>query len=81
MPVLHVGNIPDELYRRLQCRAARAQRSLDAEVIAILDRALDQEADEVAEIFERLAQLRARQPLPQPGEPTSLDLLHEGRAR
>jgi plasmid stability protein len=37
MPVLHVRNVPDELYARLQHRAETQRRSLSAEVITLLE--------------------------------------------
>lgn len=40
MPILHVRNVPDELYAQLQRRAETQHRSLSAEVITLLDWAL-----------------------------------------
>jgi plasmid stability protein len=37
MAILHVRNVPDDLYERLKKRAAAERRSLSAEVIALLD--------------------------------------------
>jgi plasmid stability protein len=43
MSVLHVRNVPDALYERLRRRAEAQRRSLSAEVITLLTRALDEE--------------------------------------
>jgi plasmid stability protein len=40
MPILHVRNVPDELYSRLKQQAQAKNRSISAEVILLLDRAL-----------------------------------------
>jgi plasmid stability protein len=40
MAILHVRNVPDDLYERLKERAATEHRSLSAEVIALLEREL-----------------------------------------
>lgn len=43
MPTLHVRSVPDELYQRLQGLAQEQSRSLSAQVVALLSRAVDQE--------------------------------------
>lgn len=40
MPILHVRNVPDELYNRIKTQAQAQNRSMSAEVIMLLDRAL-----------------------------------------
>jgi plasmid stability protein len=40
MPVLHVRNVPDDLYSSLQRRAKAQRRPLSAEVIALLEWAI-----------------------------------------
>ena len=42
MPILHVRNVPEELYDRLQRRAQEQRRSLSAEVITLLSQAVEQ---------------------------------------
>lgn len=37
MATLHVKNLPDRLYRKLQARAKRQHRSVAQEVVTILD--------------------------------------------
>jgi len=43
MATLHVRNIPDELYAQIQSFAAERNRSLSAEVVELLQNALEQE--------------------------------------
>lgn len=60
MAILHIRNVPDELYERLRRRAAAQHRSLSAEVIELLEsgvRAMPTR-DEVDELFERARVLR-----------------------
>lgn len=42
MAILHVRNVPEELHKRLRQRAEGESRSLSAEVITLLQYALDQ---------------------------------------
>ncbi|HHH40577.1 MAG TPA: hypothetical protein ENK56_01070 [Chloroflexi bacterium] len=42
MTILHVQNVPEELYARLKRRAQAQRRSLSAEVIALLEWALEE---------------------------------------
>jgi plasmid stability protein len=60
MAKLTIRNIPEGVMRRLEARAAQHRRSLNAEVIHLLDsttRAIDVE--------EELARSRARRPIPE----------------
>jgi plasmid stability protein len=79
MPVLHVRNVPDELYAELQRRADAQRRSLSAEVIVLLDWALDQ----VERTPATLASIRSRRSYDPAaaGAPDSTTLLREDRAR
>ena len=80
MPVLHVRNVPDELYASLQHRAETQRRSLSAEVITLLDWAI-KEAERSSEIS--LASIRRRrffEPLAV-GAPDSTTLLRQDRDR
>ncbi len=61
MANLTIKNIPDAVVRRLKARATQHRRSLNAEVIHVLDSTtrttpIDVEAE--------LAQIRARRPIP-----------------
>ena len=50
MAILHVRNVPDELYERIRHKAQAQNRSISAEVIVLLQRALaetDRSQDEV----------------------------------
>jgi plasmid stability protein len=79
MPILHVRNVPDELYAALQRRAETQRRSLSAEVITLLDWALDQ----VERAPTTLASIRSRRfyDPAAAGAPDSTALLREDRAR
>jgi plasmid stability protein len=78
--ILHVRNVPEELYARLQRRAESQRRSLSAEVITLLDWAIteiDRSSDDA------LASIRSRR-FYEPaavGAPDSTVLLREDRDR
>jgi plasmid stability protein len=81
MPTLHVRNVPDELYDRIRRRARAQNRSISAEVIALLDRALAEAGWSQGDVL--LAGIRRRRTF-QPteaGAPGSAALLREDRAR
>jgi plasmid stability protein len=80
MNLLHVRNVPDRLYTRLQAIAAKESRSLSAEVISLLDRAV-RDATSRRKVGRVLADIRRRRYHPPPGAPRSLSLLREDRAR
>ncbi len=44
MPGLSIRNLPDELHTRLKERARRARRSLNAEVLCLLEEAVARDA-------------------------------------
>jgi plasmid stability protein len=79
MAILHIRNVPDDLYERLRLRAAAHHRSLSAEVIEILE-AEAGSADRVArtrEVLDRLEAFRATlAPVP---KGYAADLVREGR--
>jgi plasmid stability protein len=81
MPVLHVEEVPAELYDRLQRRAAARNRELTTEVLDLLERALATEEEARAAHAAALAELRAERWLPPPGTPDSIALLREDRDR
>ena len=78
MPILHVHNVPDDLYARLQRRARAHRRSLSAEIIALLQWALD-EAECTSET--PLASIRRRRffNTGAAGAPDSTTLLRQAR--
>ena len=78
MPTLNVHNVPDDLYARLQRRAQAHRRSLGAEVIVLLQVALD-EAERTSETL--LASIRRRRFFDPAaaGAPDSTALLRQAR--
>jgi plasmid stability protein len=80
MQTLHVRSVPEELYDRLRALAQAKQRSLSAQVILLLDKALEEEAkhQEQAQV---LAELRRRRFTPPPSAPDSVEMLREDRQR
>jgi cytochrome c5 len=62
MPILHVRNVPDELYERIRTRAATHRRSITAETIALLEAGLSAAPaiGEYDDWFERARQFRER---------------------
>jgi plasmid stability protein len=80
MPTLHVRSVPDKLYVRLQNLARARQRSLSAQVIALLDSALEDETARARQV-RTLARIRRRRFAPPPGAPDSVTLLREDRRR
>ncbi|MCX6377331.1 MAG: hypothetical protein NTU88_15070 [Armatimonadetes bacterium] len=79
MPTLYVRDCPDDLHRKLRARAARERRSLGAEVIVLLEEALEHEAirERRSQALENIA--RRRRSMPKSSD--SLDLLREDRNR
>ena len=79
MSVLHVRNVPEELYERIRRQAQAQNRSISAEVITLLERALAGSPQSQAELLEGIRRRGRYQPAP--GTPESLHLLHEDRRR
>jgi plasmid stability protein len=77
VPALHVRNVPPEVYEALRARASREGRSMNAEVIAILRRALASRRDP-DDLIADLRRFRERVQLP-PDAPTPEDLIREDR--
>lgn len=80
MPILHVRNVPDELYERLKEQAQARNRSISAEVIMLLDRALTDSGRSQAELLDGIRRRRFFRPA-QTGAPDSDTLLRQDRAR
>jgi plasmid stability protein len=80
MSILHVRNVPDDLYVRLQRRADAQRRSLSAEVITLLEWAVE-EAERTSEA--PLASIRRRRFFDPAaaGAPDSTALLRQDRDR
>ena len=77
VPTLHIRNVSDGVYEALTRQAREAGRSLNAEVLAILEREIEQRA-KAANLAQRMAELAARINLP-PDAPRPEDLLREFR--
>ncbi len=80
MPTLHVRNVPDDLYDKIRKQAAAQNRSISAEVIVLLQRALLQSEREQDEVLAGIRRRRFFRPA-DAGAPDSLALLREDRAR
>jgi plasmid stability protein len=80
MPVLHLDDLPGELYERLRQLAAAHHRTPEAEALHLLRQGLLPARTGRAQA-ELLADLRRRSFTPPPGTPDSVELLREDRAR
>ncbi len=80
MNTLHVRSIPDELYQRLQLLAKKRNRSLSAQVVDMLEQALEEEELRLKQAA-ALNSIRRRRFTPPDQAPSSLDLLREDRDR
>jgi plasmid stability protein len=76
---LYVRDVQDKLYKRLLARARRNGRSLNAEVLELIDEAVLRELTS-DEITDRLAELAAEIDLP-PDAPRPEDIIREERNR
>jgi plasmid stability protein len=58
MPTLHLRNVPTNVYETLKARASRNGRSLNAEVIRVLEEIVEQEqrSTSITEELRRLAE-------------------------
>ncbi len=80
MAILHVRNVPERLFARLQRRAQEQRRSLSAEVITLLEWAVE-EADRSSEgTLDSIRQRRSFSPA-STGAPESTALLRQDRDR
>ncbi len=82
MPILHVRDVPANLYQKIRKLAALQRRSLSAQVVTLLDRAVDEEnrLKTQSEILKDLKQNRAKLKYVH-SIPDSVSLLREDRAR
>ena len=76
MAAFHLRNIPDELYARLRARAEAEGRSVNSEILTILERHLARPSAE--ELNQRLEDLRGAIKLAR-DTPTPEDLIREDR--
>ena len=80
MAILHVRNVPQDLYTRLKQRAETQHRSLSAEVITLLEWAIE-EVDRASQLsLESIRRRRFFEPA-SVGAPDSTTLLREDRER
>jgi plasmid stability protein len=80
MPTLHVRNVPEEIYQQIRLQAATKNRSLSAEVIVLLQRALIETERNQSEVLAGIRRRRFFRPA-EAGAPDSLTLLREDRER
>ena len=80
MPILHVRNVPEDLYDRIKHQAASSNRSISAQVITMLERAVEQPLRSQSEIMEGIQRRRFFRPAAS-GAPDSTPLLREDRSR
>ena len=80
MPVLHVRNVPEDLYARILQEAQAQNRSISAQVVTLLQRALQADARSQVEVLEGIRRRRSSRPSAA-GALGSLDLLRQDRNR
>jgi plasmid stability protein len=86
MATLYVREVPDELYAALRERAEEEGRSISAEAVSLLKRALEDVAEERPRreahraALKRMREISDSITLPA-GYPDSVELLREDRAR
>lgn len=82
MSILHVRNVPQELYEQIQQMADAKHRSLSAQVVTLLEQAVKQEQARQAQA-QTLAGIRRRRlsQTTNPAAPDSASLLREDRTR
>jgi len=92
MPILHVRNVPEDLYERIRRRAAEEKRSISAEVITLLEAGLQERqpwpgterpndprsTEELKDYYRRLDEFRERT-RDKWGDEDSVDIIREGR--
>jgi plasmid stability protein len=80
MPILHVRNVPEDLYDRIKRQAAASNRSISAQVITMLERAAEQPQRSQREILASIKRRRFFYPAAS-GAPDSTTLIREDRSR
>jgi plasmid stability protein len=86
MATLYVRDVPQEVYDALRARAEEEGRSISAEAIALLKKALEDETEarrrqaEHMAALKRMGEISDSITLP-PGYPGSVELLRKDRAR
>jgi len=80
MPTLHVRNVPEDLYELIRTRAQEERRSITAEVIQLLRRALSDTDENQAEVLKRIQRRRFFRPA-DTDAPDSMTMLRQDRSR
>lgn len=80
MPILHVRNVSENLYDSIKQHAAAQNRSITAQVITMLEHAVEQPLRSQSEILEGIQRRRFFRPAAS-GVPDSTALLREDRSR
>jgi len=82
MPILHVRNVPDPLYREIKKLAEEESRSFNSEVVHLLGNAVHEEQAVYAQkkVLASIHKRRLGKKL-KPGTPDSASLLREDRGR
>jgi antitoxin FitA len=80
MAILHVRNVPERLYARLKQRAEAQRRSLSAEVITLLEWAVEEVERAPTATLSTIQQRRFFNPA-KAGAPDSTELLRQDRER
>jgi plasmid stability protein len=78
MPILHVRNVPSQLYDRIKQQAQAQNRSISAEVIVLLDHALTEVERSQTDLLNDIRRRRFFRPT-EVEAPDSLTLLREYR--
>ncbi len=63
MPKITIRNVPDGLHKRLKQRAAQNRRSLNNEVLTVLEKAVETSPQHKRQIHEEIAENPSRRPL------------------
>ena len=82
MPVLHLDNVPEELYGRIEQLAEAEQIPLKEETLRLLRQAVDMnQPTSRANVLTLLEEIRRNRIMPVTGTPDSVELLREDRDR
>jgi plasmid stability protein len=80
MSILHVRNVPEDLYEQIRRQAQVQNRSISAQVIHLLERAMLSSPQTQDQILQDIRRRRSFQP-ERLGAPDSLSLLRQDRSR
>jgi plasmid stability protein len=80
MPILHVRNVPDDLYEHIRRQAQEQNRSLSAQVLYLLERAVLESPQAQRQVLENIRRRRSNASM-RSGAPDSLSLLRQDRNR